>query len=470
MPRASWLHRVRFALPLVLTVLAACSSDTTQKPVPDTSTGQTDGSALFPCSGPTGASCNAHDSCVLSAVCKEDGRCHPEQVQNCDDDLDCTVDTCKGPGVCDNVPKDGFCVVSVKGKPTCFADKAANPEDPCLFCDAKASGKAWSSANGGACDDGNLCTKDDYCQSGVCKGTAFSCDDQNACTQDVCDGKGGCTNPPKTNICTIAGGCQNPGDKVTGGCGSCDPQKSITEWTLLADKCFVDNVCYNSGQKAPVGCSTCDPAKDQRHFSPPVDICEVGACVAKGAKGTSGCTICDPTASALDWSAVTGATVDLTNFESGLGAFVASAATNSVGWQVWTGRAHAGTQSLYYGNPAKKNYNSGSSNSGTATRTGIALPAGKKAALVFWVYMDTETSASYDILTVEVGGTTVWKKDSTTMPSANFKRWVPVEVILSSYAGTSINLVFKFSADATLNNTEGVYVDDVRIITECGAI
>jgi hypothetical protein len=453
-------------------LLAACSSGKDKpQPQPDQgTTTQPDGKALWPCSGP-GTACNAHDTCVQDAVCREDGLCHPTSVQSCDDGLDCTVDTCKSAGLCGNEPKPGFCTLAVKGQARCFEAKAPSPDDPCQVCDPTKTATAWTAANGGACDDGNPCTKDDYCQAGTCKGSSFSCDDGNACTEDVCDGKGGCSNPPKANICVIDTQCHSPGDKAPGGCGTCDPTKSATSWTLIAGKCFVDGSCYDTGAKAPVGCGTCDPAKDPYHFSPPTDTCDVGSCVAKGDHGLSGCTVCDPAASPLDWSSVAGASTDLSDFESGLGSFTVSAATNSVGWQAATLRPHGGKQSLYYGNPQKKNYDSGATNNGTATRTGIVLPAGQKAALLFWLYMDTEQGSSYDVLTVEVSGKQVWQKDSTTMPAANFKRWVPIEINLWAFAGNTVSLVFKFDTkDSSSNTTEGVYIDDIRILTACGGL
>ncbi|MCH7813745.1 MAG: PKD domain-containing protein, partial [Planctomycetes bacterium] len=38
----------------------------------------------------------------------------------------------------------------------------------------------------GPCDDGDQCTEDDVCSSGVCVGVVVSCDDGNPCTIDTC--------------------------------------------------------------------------------------------------------------------------------------------------------------------------------------------------------------------------------------------------------------------------------------------
>ena len=72
--------------------------------------------------------------------------------------------------------------------------------------------------NGSACDDGNLCTLSDSCQSGTCAGgTPVTCaDDGNACTDEVCHPATGCTSVP--NSATVA--CYT-GPAGTAGVGVC---------------------------------------------------------------------------------------------------------------------------------------------------------------------------------------------------------------------------------------------------------
>ena len=62
----------------------------------------------------------------------------------------------------------------------------------------------WSSVSGGSCDDSNLCTKDDQCRDGKCRGTAFSCE---AC--EDCNGKG-CE--LKSGYCFIESRCYSSSD------------------------------------------------------------------------------------------------------------------------------------------------------------------------------------------------------------------------------------------------------------------
>ena len=487
------------ALAALVLALAHCSDDT--KPTADSGP-----MTLWPCSEP-GKSCNAHDVCAINPVCGQDGLCHPEGRQNCDDGLECTADTCGAAGQCVNTPKEGTCALpdpGGSGDIRCFADGAKHPTDPCKSCDSKTSPTKWGGANGGGCDDGNACTKDDYCQAGVCGGTYFgnACNDSLECTEDICDGAGGCSHKQKSTHCLIGGkcykdketdatGCQlcdvskdqykwstvadlckigglcfKPGVTDASGCGVCDP-KNPTSWSPAPGTCFVDGACKKSGDKDPTTCGSCDPTKSATGWTVAAGKCLIsGACVATGDKSPSGCSVCDPSKSPTAWSVA--GTAQQTAFEGSLGGYTVSPASG-VTWQLSTKRAHAGAGSLYYGDPAKGSYDSGSApNSGSATSAAVTLPAGK-AALQFWLWADVETIASSDVLTVKVNSTVVWAKDATTMPPAtSYRTWVRVEVNLAAFAGQSVQVSFGFDTkDAWANGGEGIYIDDVAIVTGC---
>jgi hypothetical protein len=80
--------------------------------------------------------------------------------------------------------------------------------------------------------------------------------------------------------------------------------------------------------------------------------------------------------------------------------------------------------------------------------------------------MDTEDSTSYDSLEVYVGTTKVWEKDYTTYPTMSV--WQEVTVDLSSYAGQTITIQFKFDTqDSISNDTEGTYIDNITIFHNC---
>ncbi|MCB9787716.1 MAG: hypothetical protein H6744_13620 [Deltaproteobacteria bacterium] len=95
-------------------------------------------------------------------------------------------------------------------------------------------------ADGNACDDGDGCTTGDTCFDGTCEGADKDCDDFESCTTDGCTG-GACTHTPlgdgatcddgdlcsKTDMCQ-AGVCvgTNPVACAPGGTcfdNSCDP-------------------------------------------------------------------------------------------------------------------------------------------------------------------------------------------------------------------------------------------------------
>jgi hypothetical protein len=349
--------------------LAACSDDSSPVttdgagPTPDISTVDY-GMKLWPCATP-GLTCNAHNECAINPICGADKLCRPTKVQNCNDGLTCTTDTCKGLGLCDHVPVTGTCLLPAttggssssdggaadggvdaapgKTELRCFSDKEQNPADPCQICDATLSPKTWTGANGGVCDDGSDCTKDDYCQSGTCKGTYYGsqCADTYGCTEDLCDGKGGCLGnklksdaclingvcfkdkdndpsgacktcdvsksqsawTPITNTCTIASKCYKPGDKSALGCGECDPTKSTTAWSPVANTCFIDGACYKPGDLSTDKCGECKPSATGTAWTPLALVCLIDkVCYKDGDKHTQGCAKCDSVASATSWT------------------------------------------------------------------------------------------------------------------------------------------------------------------------
>ena len=200
---------------------------------------------LWPCTEP-GRSCNAHDTCGIDPVCGEDLLCRPKNYQSCDDGLACTTDTCKGMGLCENKPTEGWCRLAVKTtKGTqlrCFKQDSVNPGAACQACDTARSQVKWSPRTGGACSDGNACTRNDYCSNGVCKGSYYGdlCSDGYGCTQDRCDGKGGCLGSTlKQGFCLINGACHKDKAKnPTSGCFHCDVSKSVQVWTSKPNSCL----------------------------------------------------------------------------------------------------------------------------------------------------------------------------------------------------------------------------------------
>jgi len=337
---------------LVVAGLLGCSGNSSTDAAVTGELGLPDGvGTLWPCTNP-GGDCEAHNSCVTSAVCGSDRLCHPAKMQNCDDGLSCTQDLCKGSGVCVNLPRAGTCALPVKTatgtEVRCFANDERNPSNPCQMCVAAGdagSSTEWGPANSGPCDDQNGCSKNDRCQDGVCKGEDYTkdCADKYSCTEDLCDGKGGClpdhklradwclikdvcvkdqqqdddgcnqcevkasqsTWTPLLVKCQIAGKCYRPGQKDTVGCASCDPTQNPSDWTPLPGVCRIDNTCSPSGTLHSQGCATCDPVANPNGWTVTGSNCLVGgACYKPGDKDVSGCLVCDPAKVKTDWSAV----------------------------------------------------------------------------------------------------------------------------------------------------------------------
>jgi hypothetical protein len=334
------MKRTRLWIPTILLVsglIAGCSDDGTEKDpdggkvdgrVTDATGSLPDGYKQWPCTT-AGQACNAHDPCAINPICGQDLLCRPTKLQKCDDGLDCTNDVCKGMGLCDNVPKAGSCALPVTtgasadggvGGTTeirCFKKGDKRTDDPCQVCDPDTDGTKWIGANGGTCDDGSDCTKDDYCQTGLCKGTYYGtqCADSYGCTEDLCDGKGGCLgNKLKSNSCLINGVCYKDGDKHPGGsCNICDTSKSQSAWTALSNTCLIGGKCYKPLEQDSTKCGECDPTKSATAWTPLPGLCKIdGACYKQGDKHTGGCAECDTAKSTTAWT-VKGAFCLITN-------------------------------------------------------------------------------------------------------------------------------------------------------------
>ncbi len=115
------------------------------------------------CSNPTkpdGTNCNDGNLCTQTDTCQS-GTCTGTNPVVCT-----PLDQCHNAGTCN--PATGVC---------------SNPTKP----------------DGTNCNDGQLCTYPDTCQSGVCTGTAYSCDDHMPCTDDSCNGDGTCAHTQNPN-------------------------------------------------------------------------------------------------------------------------------------------------------------------------------------------------------------------------------------------------------------------------------
>ncbi len=337
-------------------------------------------------------------------------------------------------------------VILDKGPP-----KSCNAAKPC------AAGGSCSSAVCGAdglcayelncctqaldCDDGDPCTTDSCSNTrcihtpiAKCCNKATDCNDKVACTLDTCEGatptKGGtCKATPTTGCCAADADCNASASSCFA--GSCQ-----------SGACVYKAICCATDAECADGETTCTK-----------DSCVAGTC-AHVDTGAPGC--CTPqvqketfeTSPLKDWT------------------FSNSAGTTK-GWQVWLSATQktSGKGALYYGSPATGTFDFGSS-SGTATWK-VALPTAKTLALKGQIRMDTESSSTYDKLTIQVvaGGApvTIWSKSSTYIG-----KFAPIDLNLSSYAGKAIELRFYFTTvDGAGNSGAGVFIDDLEITRSC---
>ncbi len=280
---------------------------------------------------PDDALCNDDDACTLSSLCDK-GACVAGPLKTCDDGASCTTDTCDAKtGACQHTPTAGAacddgsactdgdtCDEGGKcapGKLVCACQESADCAkfengDACdgtLFCDPEtskcqvnpaslvlcpsakdtqcaknlcdpASGKcAMTPAKAGtSCDDGVLCTANDACADGSCKGgQSVCCQSDKDCAGfedgDACNGTlycqvstGKCVlNPATIVVCPSAAdtGCtKNLCDAKT---GTCAPQ-SVNEGKTCDDgnACTPNDTCVKGTCTATANSCTCQSDLD----------------------------------------------------------------------------------------------------------------------------------------------------------------------------------------------------------------
>ena len=189
---------------------------------------------------PDGTRCDDGNRCTRSDICI-DGSCTGTNQTFCG-----AQDQCHGPGTCD--PQTGQC---------------SNP----------------TLADGTTCNDGNLCTRRDFCSGGLCLGTnQVTCTASDQChVPGVCNpGTGACSNPPQTdgtacndnNACTSADACRS---------GVCLGGSSVV--------CTASDECHNAGVCSPATGLCSNPVKangsacNDGNACTRTDSCQTGVCI-----------------------------------------------------------------------------------------------------------------------------------------------------------------------------------------------
>jgi len=218
-----------------------------------------------------GATCFDGDDCSGPDRCNNIGQCvgSPKSGNPCNDD-----NTCTGNDVCVN----GDCIGSLP--------EECDDHNPCTddVCDPETG--CGHEVNYGPCDDNQLCTTNDRCDEGGCRGdptVPAGCTDSNTCTDDGCNpeannGHGACLHEPNEDPCSDGQFCTKEDRCVDGHC---------TGTPFTPPSCIDSNVCTddfcnpagNGGNGACGRTNNTTPCNDGK-FCTTDDRCSAGQCAA----------------------------------------------------------------------------------------------------------------------------------------------------------------------------------------------
>ena len=182
---------------------------------------------------PDHAYCDNHDYCDGIEICDLTQGCitSPGSIPNCDDGIDCTIDSCNEvDDVCVNLPDDQYCDNGLFCDGAEFCDPPVGCRDggvPCppgTLC-RESDDQCVDCLVDLDCDDQDPCTGTDSCQpDGTCLSVvATDCNDNNI--EDFCDIDHGTSQDCNENLipdeCDLAGGT-SPDDNDTGVPDECE--------------------------------------------------------------------------------------------------------------------------------------------------------------------------------------------------------------------------------------------------------
>ncbi|NUN16072.1 MAG: hypothetical protein HUU55_20790 [Myxococcales bacterium] len=314
------------------------------------------------------------------------------------------------------------------------------------------------------CDDGDPCTQD-ICfvlLAGFCETTQkedccmddAACDDDNPCTADWCPAVGGpCQHDPLPDCCNSN--------------SECSDEQPCTVDQCLANECTFTNLC----------CATNDDC-DDKDDACTTEACVDGMCQFQYVDGPGCCKTVIYEQSFESDLALAGFTVQDDVPQGDL-----------VTWQLSQVVANDGVRSLYYGDPAKKTYQTGSSRNHAEILTApIILPGAGYIEWSFQVFLANEFSAGeypnadWDRLTAAVvpqtGEAVVvwdsawllptwWTSGADGKPTGAI--WTTVDGIeLTPWLDQPVRLMFRFDTkDGSNNDFLGAAIDKLTVTVTC---
>ncbi len=252
---------------------------------------------------PVSAPCTDGDACTVDDICFS-GLCKGLALTalDCTDNNPCTTDTCLPISGCSHKPhnepcddgdactKADFCTAGVcaAGKLVCPCEFNGDCDDgnACTIdtCVVGVGCQNVAKTNDSACSDGDSCTSDDACAIGVCTGSAITCDDKNPCTEDACASDVGCVHKPLQGKGCSDGDACTSGDLCVEGTCMGTPKACDDGLPCTLDGCNkMSGVCQHSDAAEQTPCPS-------DGISCTLDRCVKGAC-DHSAIATSFCLI-----------------------------------------------------------------------------------------------------------------------------------------------------------------------------------
>ena len=255
---------------------------------------------------PDGSSCGQSSACTGAMTCQS-GECVADAPVDCDDGVDCTDDTCDpDTGACSNDAKDSNCDDGsyCNGRETCHPNEGCQDGTPPVCEDnvdctvdscVEETQSCSHSPDDSACDNGDFCDGVEECRRGDgCVSTSTPCDDGIACTVDACDeNDDSCSFEPSDAVCddgvfcngidtcdTSQGCIVTPGLNCDDGGGQC----GVSTCDEDTESCVIDP--QNEGEACDDGKACTDD-----------DVCTGGQCLGTNLCGVPVSMSDTPTAS-----------------------------------------------------------------------------------------------------------------------------------------------------------------------------